>query len=40
MALRDAWIEKRLATAGVNGSRNVSQMHYARLGIILSLIHI
>ncbi|MGA8168650.1 MAG: phosphomethylpyrimidine synthase ThiC, partial [Candidatus Acidiferrales bacterium] len=34
MALRDAWIEKRLATAGVNGSRNVSQMHYARLGII------
>ncbi|MGC1107804.1 MAG: phosphomethylpyrimidine synthase ThiC [Candidatus Acidiferrales bacterium] len=34
MALRDAWIEKRLATAGVNGNRNVSQMHYARLGII------
>ncbi|MGB6481985.1 MAG: phosphomethylpyrimidine synthase ThiC [Candidatus Acidiferrales bacterium] len=34
MALRDAWIEKRLATAGVNGSRSVSQMHYARLGII------
>src|SRR5579872_842388 len=43
MALRDAWIEKRLQTAGVNGSRvasevereeNVSQMHYARLGII------
>ncbi len=34
MALRDAWIEKRLAAAGVNGNRNVSQMHYARLGII------
>ena len=34
MALRDAWIEKRLANAGVNGGRNVSQMHYARLGII------
>jgi len=43
MALRDAWIEKRLQTAGVNGSRvaseveredNVSQMHYARLGIV------
>ncbi|HEV2421791.1 MAG TPA: phosphomethylpyrimidine synthase ThiC [Candidatus Acidoferrales bacterium] len=34
MALRDAWIEKRLATAGVNGNRNVSQMHYARLGVI------
>jgi phosphomethylpyrimidine synthase len=34
MALRDAWIEKRLATAGLNGGRNVSQMHYARLGII------
>ena len=34
MALRDAWIEKRLQTAGVNGNRNVSQMHYARLGIV------
>ncbi|HEV2299010.1 MAG TPA: phosphomethylpyrimidine synthase ThiC [Candidatus Acidoferrales bacterium] len=43
MALRDAWIEKRLTTAGVNGNRgvsvaerveNVSQMHYARLGIV------
>ncbi|HEV2221396.1 MAG TPA: phosphomethylpyrimidine synthase ThiC [Candidatus Acidoferrales bacterium] len=34
MALRDAWIEKRLQTAGVNGSGNVSQMHYARQGII------
>jgi phosphomethylpyrimidine synthase len=34
MALRDGWIEKRLATAGVNGNRNVSQMHYARLGIV------
>ncbi|MHB8541609.1 MAG: phosphomethylpyrimidine synthase ThiC [Candidatus Acidiferrales bacterium] len=53
MALRDAWIEKRLAAAkgnensvamaGGNGSRvasevereeNVSQMHYARLGIV------
>jgi phosphomethylpyrimidine synthase len=34
MALRDAWIEKRLQSAGVNGNRNVSQMHYARLGII------
>ena len=43
MALRDAWIEKRLQTAGVNGNRianeverpeNVSQMHYARLGVI------
>src|SRR5579859_1359593 len=34
MALRDAWIEKRLQSAGVNGDRNVSQMHYARLGII------
>ena len=34
MTLRDAWIEKRLAAAGVNGNRNVSQMHYARLGII------
>jgi phosphomethylpyrimidine synthase len=43
MALRDAWIEKRLQTAGVNGNRiaseverpeNVSQMHYARLGVV------
>ena len=34
MALRDAWIEKRLATSGVNGNRNVSQMRYARLGIV------
>ena len=34
MALRDAWIEKRLQAAGVNGNRNASQMHYARLGII------
>ncbi|HKV28037.1 MAG TPA: phosphomethylpyrimidine synthase ThiC [Candidatus Acidoferrales bacterium] len=34
MALRDAWIEKRLQTAGANGNRNVSQMHYARIGII------
>ncbi|HEV2305773.1 MAG TPA: phosphomethylpyrimidine synthase ThiC [Candidatus Acidoferrales bacterium] len=34
MALRDAWIEKRLQSAGVNGNRNVSQMHYARLEIV------
>ena len=35
MAPRDSWIEKRLAaTAAANGSRNVSQMHYARQGII------
>src|SRR5579863_1434380 len=34
MALRDAWIEKRLGAAGLNGNRNLSQMHYARLGII------
>src|SRR5713226_8227904 len=35
MAPRDGWIEKRLAaTAAANGSRNVSQMHYARQGII------
>ncbi|HWG58293.1 MAG TPA: phosphomethylpyrimidine synthase ThiC [Candidatus Acidoferrales bacterium] len=41
MALRDAWIEKRLADSGEssngNGARpgrNVSQMHYARQGII------
>lgn len=34
MAFRDPWIEKRLASAGVNGNRNVSQRHYARLGIV------
>ncbi len=35
MALRDAWVQKRLATAGANGAgRNVSQMHCARQGII------
>ncbi len=34
MALRDAWIEERLATAGNNGDPNVSQMHFARQGII------
>jgi phosphomethylpyrimidine synthase len=35
MALRDSWIEQRLAeAAGANGGRNVSQMHYARRGII------
>jgi phosphomethylpyrimidine synthase len=35
MGLRDSWIEKReAAVAGANGSRNVSQMHLARQGII------
>ena len=35
MGVRDGWIEKRLAeTAAANGSRNVSQMHYARMGLI------
>jgi phosphomethylpyrimidine synthase len=35
MALRDAWIEKRLAAASSNGAgRNVSQMHLARQGVI------
>src|SRR5271168_2683568 len=35
MALRDSCIEKRLAAAAAaNGSRNVSQMHYARQGQI------
>jgi phosphomethylpyrimidine synthase len=33
MALRDSWIEKRLAAPN-GASRNVSQMHYARLGVI------
>src|ERR1700739_3126654 len=35
MALRDSWIEKReAAQAQANGSRNMSQMHLARLGVI------
>ena len=35
MGVRDAWVEKRLKeTAAANGTRNVSQMHYARQGEI------
>jgi phosphomethylpyrimidine synthase len=35
MALRDSWIEKReAAQAQSNGSRNMSQMHLARLGVV------
>ena len=34
MGVRDAWLEKRLAAAGKNGTRNVSQMHLARQGVI------
>src|SRR5258707_1140525 len=35
MGLRDSWIEKREAVvAGANGSRNVSQMHLARQGVV------
>jgi phosphomethylpyrimidine synthase len=35
MAIRDPWIEKRVAqSAAANGSRNLSQMHFARSGVI------
>jgi phosphomethylpyrimidine synthase len=35
MAIRDEWIEKRLASANGNSAvRNFSQMHYARQGVI------
>src|SRR5207245_11502296 len=35
MALRDSWIEKREAAAAASdGSRNMSQMHFARQGVI------
>jgi phosphomethylpyrimidine synthase len=35
MGVREKWIEKRLAAeAAKNGSRNVSQMHYARQGVV------
>src|SRR5260370_37772173 len=35
MALRDSWIEKReAAAAAANGTRNMSQMHLARQGVM------
>jgi len=35
MAMRDSWVEKREAeAAGKNGSRNMSQMHLARQGVV------
>src|SRR6202795_3444727 len=35
MAMRDGWVEKReAAQASLNGGRNMSQMHLARLGVI------
>src|SRR6202521_6030487 len=34
MTIRDTWIEKRLAAAGANGARNVTQMHLARQGVV------
>ena len=35
MAMRDSWIESReAAQAGANGNRNMSQMHFARKGVI------
>src|SRR5947209_6274008 len=34
MTIRDSWIEKRIAAAGANGNRNVTQMHLARQGVI------
>jgi phosphomethylpyrimidine synthase len=34
MALRDAWIEKRLAATNGSETRNVTQMHLARQGVI------
>src|SRR5580692_10419996 len=34
MTIRDAWMGKRLAAAGTNGNRNVTQMHLARQGVV------
>src|ERR1700691_2723112 len=34
MAIRDAWLGKRLAEAGSNGNRNVTQLPPARHGVI------
>jgi len=40
MALRDGWIEKREAEAVTgNGTRNMSQMHLARRGVITEEMH-
>ncbi|MGB7283880.1 MAG: phosphomethylpyrimidine synthase ThiC, partial [Candidatus Acidiferrum sp.] len=35
MAIRDSWLEKReKEAAGANGNRNMSQMYFARQGVI------
>src|SRR5438445_9900740 len=35
MAIRDSWIEKRWTqSAAANGARNLSQMHFARQGVV------
>src|SRR5579871_5052353 len=34
MSIREEWLTKRLANAGTNGNRNVTQMHLARQGVI------
>jgi len=40
MALRDSWVEKReTAAAASQGTRNVSQMHFARQGVITEEMH-
>src|SRR6266849_3268783 len=40
MGLRDSWIEKReAAVAGANGDKNISQMHFARQGVITEEMH-
>jgi len=34
MALRETWIEQRLAEGAARGDENVTQMHYARKGVV------
>ena len=34
MALRDTWIRERLAEGAARGDENVTQMHYARMGVV------
>jgi len=34
MALRDTWIRERLAESAARGDENVTQMHYARMGVV------
>jgi phosphomethylpyrimidine synthase len=34
MALREGWVEQRVAEAAARGDENVTQMHFARMGVV------